>query len=243
MKTHRPSFRRRSGFTLIELLVVVTIIVILAALSLVMTNVIRDRAREANAVNSLRQIGIGQVSYAADHHQAIVTTGASDEDGGSVFEESFWGRIHPYIFSGIKVGDGGEDLQPLELAINSLFQTTDARTMVGTPFVNAPVIIDAGLPVPLGFNEMLEPEDGQPVRTTIFKNPSRIIYATYGRGFFNSSDGAAYTPMPQGSSAGSGIHFLDNKNALIGFLDGRVEVLVAPIPRQFFGEQELEPES
>jgi prepilin-type N-terminal cleavage/methylation domain-containing protein/prepilin-type processing-associated H-X9-DG protein len=235
----RSTSTRRQGFTLIELLVVITIVVVLTALAFVASSKIRNRAKEANAMNSLRQIGIGHVSYASENHGAVNTIGASDDEGGD-FNSSFWGRMQPYLFSGLEGGGSEAELKQLEFAISALFQTSDARTMTGTPFSGIPTFLEAGLPVPLGFNEVLEPTGGQQARMTIYNNPSRIIYASYGREFFNSSHGATYTPMPQGTSSGPGIYYLETGNALICFLDGHVETMTPPIPQRMFGEAETD---
>ena len=49
----------KTGFTLIELLVVVSIIAILATMTLVVIGVIRERASRTVCANNLRQLGIG----------------------------------------------------------------------------------------------------------------------------------------------------------------------------------------
>lgn len=55
------------GFTLTEVLVVITIIVVLAALSLLGFSKVRSAARGATCVSNLRQIGGAMLSYATDH--------------------------------------------------------------------------------------------------------------------------------------------------------------------------------
>lgn len=55
------------GFTLTEVLVVITIIVVLATLSLFGVSKVRSAARGATCVSNLRQIGGAMLSYAIDH--------------------------------------------------------------------------------------------------------------------------------------------------------------------------------
>ncbi len=76
MPTHRSDARRSrpgiAGFSLIELLVVISIIAILAALLLPAVNLVRGMAHKTTCANSLRQLGIGFLSYAADNNGLYV---------------------------------------------------------------------------------------------------------------------------------------------------------------------------
>ena len=57
----------RKKFTLIELLVVIAIIAILAAMLLPALSAARERARAANCLNNLKQIGLAEIMYSGDN--------------------------------------------------------------------------------------------------------------------------------------------------------------------------------
>jgi prepilin-type processing-associated H-X9-DG protein/prepilin-type N-terminal cleavage/methylation domain-containing protein len=65
----KPSTRTRSsGFTLTEVLVVITIVIVLAAITMVATKAFREKAGAAVCVQNLRQIGVGLHSYIAENN-------------------------------------------------------------------------------------------------------------------------------------------------------------------------------
>ncbi|MBQ7256948.1 MAG: prepilin-type N-terminal cleavage/methylation domain-containing protein [Abditibacteriota bacterium] len=59
----------KKGFTLIELLVVIAIIAILAAILFPVFAQAREKARQANCLSNLKQIGTAIVMYASDNHE------------------------------------------------------------------------------------------------------------------------------------------------------------------------------
>lgn len=62
----------KKQFTLIELLVVIAIIAILAAMLLPALSAARERARNANCINKLKQIGLASIMYSGDNKDYTV---------------------------------------------------------------------------------------------------------------------------------------------------------------------------
>ncbi len=79
---------RRNGFTLIELLIVIAIIAILAALLLPTIERVRARARRAQCVSQLRQIGIAFLSFAHDHNDLFPMKVSTNFGGSQEFVEA-----------------------------------------------------------------------------------------------------------------------------------------------------------
>ena len=238
-----PRGGRHHGFTLVELLVSITIIIALAALVFAITGKVRANAQQVNAISSLRQIGIAHVAYASENNGAINImrdageVGSGYEGGGNAWvSNTFWGRAQPYLFAGIDTKDQKLLAAEIKSSLNALFNTSDLKTMAGTPFSGISAYGDlSGISVPLGFNLKLRPAwRAAPLRVSSIADPSRILYCTYGRYFIEPIHGSIYTPLPLPGDTRRGIYYLPNRKTIACFLDGRVETISPPIPVRFF---------
>jgi len=89
--------KKQHTFTLIELLVVIAIIAILAAMLLPALSAARERARSANCIGKLKQIGLAVHMYAGNNKDFLVISEKSptaekvnDRSGGGASDTPWW---------------------------------------------------------------------------------------------------------------------------------------------------------
>ncbi|MEY3895008.1 MAG: hypothetical protein RLZZ214_527 [Verrucomicrobiota bacterium] len=242
-----PQGGPRQGFTLVELLVTITIIIVLAGLVFVSTGKIRASAQQANAVASLRQIGIANVAYSAENSGAINVIrdpgewGSGFEGPGSSFaSNSFVGRMQPFLFTGIASNNEKNLGLKTESLLGTLFNTTKIESMAGTPFGGVPVYADgSGISNPIAVNIKLRPAWRQaPLKVSSFGNPSGTLYLALGRYYFDQPQVGEYTPLPLPGDRRRAVYYLPNRKGIFCFLDGHVELVSPPIPDRFLGQSE-----
>lgn len=240
MKIHSTSSRNSlAGFTLVELLVVIAIVATLVAISFAVLGRMRGTAQVANAVTALRQVGIASAGYSAENHGSInvlLYDGHPLKKPGGI-RNHFWGRMQPYLSGGSASNNQNEYRSELLSGINSLFNTPNARKMTGTPYAEAPIYGSGpnGIPTPIGFNENLIPRwNGGWMKTATIDDPARTIYCAYGRYHLRPSHGQEYRPLATSNTLG--FFYLEDRKAIVCFLDGHVEMMTPPIDERLFGD-------
>jgi prepilin-type processing-associated H-X9-DG protein len=114
-----------SGFTLVELLVTITIIITLAALSLMGFSKIREGSRRAMSLGQLRQLGIGMTTFAAENNGYLPMS----RRGGT-----YWPTlIHPYLSSEVFLRPGSKNLPASPSQPEGYFGGVSALTATGLP--------------------------------------------------------------------------------------------------------------
>ena len=98
----------KKSFTLIELLVVIAIIAILAAMLLPALSAARERARSANCVSKLKQIGLANFMYAESYkgYVAMYLDGIGDSDHVA---KAAWGSPIKKLIEGDFISVGYEE--------------------------------------------------------------------------------------------------------------------------------------
>jgi prepilin-type processing-associated H-X9-DG protein len=230
----------KRGFTLVEILVSTTIIIVLAALSFLAMKQVREKARLVNAMSSLRQVASFQVAYAIENQGDINTSGGSEV--GPAGQKHFWGRFQPYFLPATEASGGPTQKMEIIRALNPLLNTTDADTMANTALSGPKIFHDSrGLPVPYSFNKNMY-HAKELKKTSLFDDPSRVIYKVYGRFNFSEADGGAYVPRPMdGSIPVNRIFYLSDRKAMAAFLDGHAESISPPFSKNHYGNLTASP--
>jgi prepilin-type N-terminal cleavage/methylation domain-containing protein len=229
--------RRRRGFTLVELLVTIVIIAVLASLGFVISRKALSKAAQTKAVNAMRQVAQANAAYSTENLGNINTLRwvGDPKEGKPFVTNSFWGRFQPYLFAGSTTNNQGKLKDKLKQEIGQVFGTENASNMRKTVLDGSKIYHDgSGLPVPIAFNSNLY-KWNKDIKVTQFGDPGNVLYAAYGFELFNETDGQAYVERPKdGSKPQNNIYYMDNRKALVSFLDGRVEMISPPMPARRF---------
>ncbi len=230
-----PLQAKTRAFTLVEILVVVAIIGVLAALAFPVLQRVRGKAGETKSVAAMKSVLTANSLYSADNFGQILTlkyAGDPSLAGGGWVGGAYWGRLQPYLFGTPRISNQTQLQAKILSELRNLFGG-DPKTMSGTAFEGPKIYHDtSALPVPFAFNKYLNKWNGWVTQLQITK-PASTIYATYGFAMFDEADGAAYRELPKnGDRPENNIFYLPPNRTLAGFLDGRVEILTAPIPEE-----------
>jgi prepilin-type N-terminal cleavage/methylation domain-containing protein/prepilin-type processing-associated H-X9-DG protein len=181
------------GFTLVELLVTITIIVALAALSMVGFSKIRDSSRRAVSLGQLRQLGIGMTTFTADNNGYLPMS----RKGGI-----YWPTlIHPYLASEIFLRPGSKNVPASPTQPEGYFGGVSAQTSDGLPIRWNYIINGGGANLPFyeapGSEGNPDNARGYSRSYASIEQPQRTVFMAEGKEgnwWFNNAGAVADSP-------------------------------------------------
>jgi prepilin-type N-terminal cleavage/methylation domain-containing protein/prepilin-type processing-associated H-X9-DG protein len=207
----------KRGFTLIELLVVVTIIAILAGLAVPGINSALARAKNAQSISNLRQIGIGLLGYASDHDNNLPQTGGTytyDPNNTTNTNIGWSQQIEDYIGKYYKSSDG-------TTYINKILQNPKKTTLICGYYMGSHIGKYSGDPLASGQQHQL-------VNLARIQKPSVTILGgecLYWSSSPQDTDPDDYTQAPSFMGASYSSPNTKGDKTPVLFADGHVEML------------------
>jgi len=152
----------RRGFTLIELLVVIAIIAILAAILFPVFAQAREKARQTQCMNNLKQMATGTISYIQDYDEKfpMAVYAPALNRNGQQCAFTLFDAVDPYIRN--------LDITKCPSEPNALYLNAGFRAVLNMPTCNLPETIS------YMYNYDLLP----PGRTPIDQNPPAVRLGT-----------------------------------------------------------------
>ena len=226
-----PKSTRKPGFTLIELLVVITIVVVLAALVMAISNRMIAKGKSATMSSNMGQIGALLTSYATDHQQQMMPCrGDVIQPDGSIDHEALW---HEIILSMLNTQTDPAEFKTEDwwkanknsIVRNPMFDETDSPR--GWTPLNPGYAYNIMLPENYEINE----NGSSPDQATLEKvrvpmpflvEPARIpIIVPYDNYYYRFDD----AQLAEFDQEGTVSRFLNDGKFPVLFLDGHVEML------------------
>lgn len=227
--THLTTLQRRSGFTLMEILVVIAIILVLAAILFPVIATVQQRSYKAVAINNMKQLAAGFITYASQNDGAFP---AEDAKGTDTWQNATneaasktWYNALPRLLGKKAVADYATTPRDFYSKDNLLF-------MPGAKYPES----DKKLKEPLfaiAINTKLSrknKESGikEPGKITLVLRPSRTVMFLE-QGIPGETKALAVQPRYDGSCKGSAKSFVTRygSTGVMTFMDGHAESLEA----------------
>jgi prepilin-type N-terminal cleavage/methylation domain len=231
--------RNRGGFSLVEMLVVTSIIALLAGLVFPVTNKLRDKGKEIQCANNIKQLMTAMMQYVDEHRAIFPEDGSTSSGSGGAASKAWYDVLPPYIAMTPFYELQQKGKVPAPGAGKSTFICPSAP-IVGELVAGA----NAGMQNKYSYSYGMNYWINAPKESKKFTSPMYLSQVEHSELFVVFSETEAHTHKTVAlypSGGGSTPAYRHGKRVNCGFADGHVAAVTAELAKGLQWNPDFEP--